>query len=218
MINNPYEVLGISPNASNDEIKKAYRDLSRKYHPDSYVDNPLSDLAEEKFKEVQEAYDQIMRERESGYTDAGSGYRNAGYSNSGYGNSGYQNNSQTSMEFQAAYNYINGRQYQQALNVLSRMQNRSAQWYYLSAVANMGMGNNVNALNLARQASNMEPANQEYANLVNRLQRNNQRYQGYGNPYGGSSNSSCGSGNFCCDLWCADSLCECLGGDLCSCM
>lgn len=169
MINNPYEVLGISPNASNDEIKKAYRDLSRKYHPDSYVDNPLSDLAEEKFKEVQEAYDQIMRERESGYTDAGSGYRNAGYSNSGYGNSGYQNNSQTSMEFQAAYNYINGRQYQQALNVLSRMQNRSAQWYYLSAVANMGMGNNVNALNLARQASNMEPANQEYANLVNRL-------------------------------------------------
>lgn len=218
MINNPYEVLGVSQNASNDEIKKAYRDLSRKYHPDSYVDNPLSDLAEEKFKEVQEAYDQIMRERESGYTDAGAGYRNTGYSNAGYGNAGYQNNSQTSVEFQAAYNYINGRQYQQALNVLSRMQNRSAHWYYLSAVANMGMGNNVNALNLARQASSMEPANQEYANLVNRLQWNNQRYQGYGNPYGGSNNSSCGTGNFCCDLWCADSLCECLGGDLCSCM
>ncbi len=72
MLNNPYEVLGISPNASNDEVKKAYRDLSRKYHPDSYVDNPLADLAEEKFKEVQEAYDQIMKERDGGYQ---SGYR-----------------------------------------------------------------------------------------------------------------------------------------------
>ena len=67
MINNPYEVLGVSQNASNDEIKRAYRDLSRKYHPDSYVDNPLAGLAEEKFKEVQEAYDQIMRERDGGY-------------------------------------------------------------------------------------------------------------------------------------------------------
>jgi DnaJ-class molecular chaperone len=61
MITNPYKVLEVSPNASNEEIKKAYRELSRKYHPDSYVDNPLAELAEEKFKEVQEAYDQIMR-------------------------------------------------------------------------------------------------------------------------------------------------------------
>ena len=61
MINNPYEVLGVSPSASDDEIKKAYRDLTRKYHPDANVDNPLADLAEEKFKEVQEAYDMIMK-------------------------------------------------------------------------------------------------------------------------------------------------------------
>ena len=64
MIANPYEVLGVSPSASNDEVKRAYREMSRKYHPDSYVDNPLSGLAEEKFKEIQEAYDQIMKERE----------------------------------------------------------------------------------------------------------------------------------------------------------
>lgn len=83
MLNNPYEVLGISPNASNDEVKKAYRDLSRKYHPDSYVDNPLADLAEEKFKEVQEAYDQIMKERDGGYQ---SGYQGGSYQQ----NSGYQ--------------------------------------------------------------------------------------------------------------------------------
>ena len=67
MVTNPYEVLGISPNASNDEVKKAYRELSRKYHPDSYANNPLAELAEEKFKEVQEAYDQIMKQREGGY-------------------------------------------------------------------------------------------------------------------------------------------------------
>ena len=64
---NPYEVLGISPSATDDEVKKAYRELSRKYHPDSYANNPLADLAEEKFKQVQEAYNQIMKERENGY-------------------------------------------------------------------------------------------------------------------------------------------------------
>lgn len=69
MIANPYEVLGVSPSASNDEVKRAYREMSRKYHPDSYVDNPLSGLAEEKFKEIQEAYDQIMKEREGGFPD-----------------------------------------------------------------------------------------------------------------------------------------------------
>lgn len=123
------------------------------------------------------------------------------------------------MQFQAAYNYINGRQYQQALNVLSRMQNRNAQWYYLSACANMGMGNNVNALNMARQAQSMDPGNPEYANLVNRLQWNSNRYQqGGGYPYANNGGGGCGTGNFCCDMWCADSLCECMGGDLCSCM
>ena len=212
MVNNPYEVLGISPNASNDEVKKAYRDLSRKYHPDSYVDNPLAGLAEEKFKEVQEAYDQIMRERDGGYQ--------SGYGNPGSGKRIRRTPTvQDNVQFQAAYNYINGRQYQQALNVLSRMQNRNARWYYLSACANMGMGNNVNALNMARQAQSMEPGNPEYANLVNRLQWNSNRYQqGGGYPYANDGGGGCGTGNFCCDMWCVDSLCECMGGDLCSCM
>lgn len=140
----PYEVLGIPSNASDDEVKKAYRELSRKYHPDSYVDNPLADLAEEKFKEVQEAYQQIMNQRS--------------------GNGGYRQSSQ------------------------------SGQGYY-------GQGN-------YQQQSNRQSSQQQYQYYGN----------GYGrNPYNTGSDS-CGTGNLCCDLWCADTLCECMGGDLCTCI
>jgi molecular chaperone DnaJ len=202
MIANPYEVLGISPNASNDEVKKAYRELSRKYHPDSNVDNPLSELAEEKFKEVQEAYDQIMREREGG------NYGNGG----SYGNTSYSGGDDNSPEMASVYSYLNARRYSEALNILSGMANRTARWYYCSAIANAGVGNNVLALDHARQAVNMEPNNREYINLLNQLEWQGQRYQNTRNFNG------YGTGNLCCDLWCADSCCECMGGDLCECM
>lgn len=213
MTKNPYDVLGVSVNASDDEIKKAYRDLTRKYHPDANVNNPLADLAEEKFKEVQEAYDIIMKERTAG---------NQGYGGYGYGNYGYGQNSgnyqQQNTEIQAVYNFINNRRFQDALNVLGRMSNRNAQWYYLSAIANNGIGNNILARDHAAQAVNMEPNNIQYRQLLSQLSWNTQRYQG--NPYGrGYGNQqSCGTGNLCCDLWMMDTLCECMGGDLCSCM
>ena len=239
MTKNPYEVLGVSPSASDDEIKKAYRELTRKYHPDANVNNPLADLAEEKFKEVQEAYDIIMRERENrgngGY--GGYGYGNSSYGNSyggqgygynyGYGNGGnqgYQQNrssgSQQDVEFQAVYNFINNRRYQDALNVLNRMPNRTAQWYYLSSMANAGVGNNILARNHAEQAVNMEPNNPQYRQLLNQVNWNSQRYQNnpYGGGYGNQNSTPCGTGNMCCDLWIMDTLCECMGGDLCSCM
>lgn len=204
MIANPYQILEVSPNASNEEIKKAYRELSRKYHPDSYVNNPLSDLAEEKFKQVQEAYQQIMHERENGY--------NGGSTFSSQTNSS-GNADDTSSEMTAAYNYLNTRNYVEALNALSKISNRSARWYYFSAVANNGLGNNMIALEHARQAVAMEPGNSEYEKGLNQIQWQSQRYQNTR-----SNNSGYGTGNFCCDLWCADSLCECMGGDLCSCM
>ncbi len=215
MTKNPYDVLGIPQNASDDEVKKAYRELSRKYHPDANVNNPLADLAVEKFKEVQEAYDTIIKEREHGGNAGGYGY---GYQ----GNSYQQNqsyNSQPDAEMQAVYNYINSRRYQEAISLLNRMGTRNGQWYYLSAVANANVGNNVLARDHAAQAVNMEPGNMQYRQLLNQLEWAGQRYQSspFGNGYG-MQTSTCGTGNACCDLWCADSLCECMGGDLCSCM
>ena len=201
MVNNPYEVLGVPKNATNDEVKKAYRQLCKKYHPDSYMDNPLADLAEEKFKEVQSAYEQIMKERESGYSYTASGQTQSG--------------SQETAELQAARNFINNRRFHEALNVLSNIGNRNAMWYYYSAIANMGIGNNLVAVDHAKQAAAMEPNNAEYVNFANQMQFRGQQYQNMGQGYG---RQGLGTGNLCCDLWCMDTMCECMGGDLCACM
>ncbi len=211
MSKNPYDVLGVPQNASDDEVKRAYRELTRKYHPDANVNNPLADLAEEKFKEVQEAYDEIMKQR------AGGGWGNRSYGSYGSGGSSYGGNQD--VEMQAVFNYINSRHYREALNLLDRMPNKTSVWYYASAAANAGIGNNIVAREHAAQAVNMEPNNVQYRQLLNQLSWNGQQYQS--NPFGGgygNRGSSCGTGNMCCDLWCADTLCECMGGDLCSCM
>lgn len=211
MNRNPYEVLGVPQNASDDEIKRAYRELTRKYHPDANVNNPLADLAEEKFKEVQEAYDEIMRQREQGASGSYS------YNSSGYGGNSYSGSQDT--EMQAVFNFINSRRYREALNLLDRMPNRTAMWYYASGFANAGIGNNLLAREHAAQAVNMEPNNLQYRQLLNQLDWNSRRYQN--SPYGGgygAGGQSCGTGNLCCDLCIADQLCECMGGDLCSCM
>ena len=167
----PYQVLGVSRDASNDEIKKAYRRLSRKYHPDANINNPNKEAAEAKFKEVQAAYNQIINEREHGTSGQSSaGYGGYGYGNSaggqdfwgsfggfggygsGYGGYGSQQQNQQnqyqdedSLKFRAAANYINAGSYTEALHVLDSISNRNAQWYYLSALANARMGSNINA-------------------------------------------------------------------------
>lgn len=170
---------------------------------------------------MQEAYDTIVKERENGggyhygYGNAGSYTTGSGsYGNSGYGGAG----GTTSVERQAVYNFINNRRYQEALNLLNRMEDRNAEWYYLSAAANAGMGNNVLAQEHAAKAVNMEPNNLQYRQLMNQLSYAGRQYQS--NPYGGGYGSAgtCSTGNFCCDLWLADTMCECMGGDLCTCM
>ena len=138
----PYSVLGVSRDASDEEIKKAYRKLSRKYHPDANINNPNKEQAEEKFKEVQQAYEQIMKEKEYGSSYGNAGGYYGGFT--GRQNSTYQD--EEAIRRQAAANYIQSRHFQEAMNVLSSLKQRNGEWYYLSAMANMGLGNNVNAL------------------------------------------------------------------------
>ncbi|MDD6964960.1 MAG: J domain-containing protein [Firmicutes bacterium] len=210
----PYQVLGVSRDASDDEVKKAYRNLSRKYHPDANINNPNKAQAEEMFKKVQAAYDQIMKERQyGGHGTAGSQYgpgssHYGGYSG-GFGGFGGFGASDREEEprMQAARNFINSGHYQEACNVLNSIQERNARWYYYSAIANSGIGNQINALEYARKAVQMEPGNAEYRQLVSRLENNGRWYADRGTQYGFGTDgrSNCLSDLCCC--MCASSMC-----------
>lgn len=200
---NPYKVLGVSEDATEDEIKKAYRSLSRKYHPDSNINNPNKELAEERFKQVQEAYKLIMDMRERGETygygtSYGTGQSRQQYNSTGDGGS-------TASAMQAACDYINSGHYREALLLLSVMQERNALWYYYSAVANAGIGNNVAALRDARTAHSMEPDNLQYASLLSRLQAGSGWYTQMGGDFGRNSMSG---GSFCCELLALNLFCN----------
>ena len=212
----PYSVLGVPRNASDDEIKKAYRKLSRKYHPDANINNPNKDQAEEKFKEVQQAYEQIMKEREYG-SSSQNGY--GGYGNYGgfgnYGNAGssaYQD--EESMRRRAAANYVQSGHFKEAMNVLDSLGQKNGEWYYLAAMANMGMGNNVTALDQIREAVRQEPDNMQYRMLLQRLEGGGTWYQEQQNPFGGMPSDG---SDYCMKLCLANLACNlcCPGGMFC---
>ena len=198
---NPYEVLGVPENASMDEIKKAYRKLSRLYHPDANINNPNKKQAEEKFKQVQEAYNQIIAARERGETGGYGGF---------YGQSGQTSygNDEEPIKMQAAANYINSRHFREALNVLNGMGVRNAQWYYMRAVAHAGLGSNVNALEDAREALRRDPQNARYRMLVSQLESGGQWYQTMGSGYGYERPDE-NMGNCCWQCLLANLLCNC---------
>ena len=212
----PYSVLGVSRNADADEIKKAYRKLSRIYHPDANVNNPNKAQAEEKFKEIQEAYNQIMYEREHGEGTYGNNRGSSGSSGTygGYGGfggfggnagGGTRSNSSDNPRMSAAINYINSGHYAEAMNILDGMplSEHNARWYYVHAYANYGMGNMINAKEDARQAVNMEPNNPEYVNLLNQLENGGSWYRNMGSSYGGTEPNM---GSCCMRLLCFELL------------
>ena len=180
MMEDPYKVLGVEPGASDEEIKKAYRRLAKKYHPDL---NPGDEVAARKMKEVNAAYEQIKNpEKYHAPNSGGYGQYNPWGSYGGY----QQSSTQTGDQYlRAAEMYIRFGQYQQAINALSNSTDRNARWYYLSAVANYGVGNQVTALEHIRQAVAMEPNNLEYQSLLQRMEYGGTTYRQQAGNFGG---------------------------------
>lgn len=225
MKKNPYKVLGIKEGASYDEIKRAYRELVKKYHPDRYWDNPLSDLAEEKMREINEAYETLMK-------NAGGAYQyqesyDQSYENSGSYKSSYSQQSQNQNQYQYQYqdesdleyrirNYINMGNLNEAQKLLDKMRNKGASWYYLQGLVFLRRGWYDRGFTNIQKAVNMDPSNFEYRNTLNNLHQQSAGYRQnyyYRNTYYRDPDMC----NLCINLWCADSLCECLGGDLIGC-
>lgn len=173
-----YEVLGIYHTASDDEVKQAYKDMLKKYHPDNFVgtNNPLAPLAEEKFKEAQEAYNEIMKVRSHGY----------------YGPLGQDNKPQGQDPFAQGFNRGFGQ---------GGYNGQPGQGAYNGGQGGYGQ---------------QGPYNGQYRQPYQQNYQNNGNY--YGRPANYNGMNGCGTGNLCCDLWCADTMCECMGGDICGCI
>ncbi len=221
----PYKVLGVQQNAEMDDIKKQYRNLCRKYHPDANINNPDKDKAEEKFKEIQAAYHQIVKDRERGYTGGYEEERSSGYDGNpfsgfgfdfdgfgfgGAGARGRQNSGSYGNEtdyVSMAARYIQAGMYREALNSLSnvRPEDRTGDWYYFSAMANAYTGNNVAAMEHAKNALRMDPSDQRYRELVDLLESGGRWYDGRRSVY----TDYTGFGRVC--LYCLALQC-CTGG------
>ena len=198
----PYQVLGVSKNASDDEIKAAYRELAKKYHPDHYNDTPLKDLAEEIMREVNAAYDEIVQMRKNGSSSSGAGGYSGGYYNSG------------SSRFQDIRKLIMNNRIYDAEQLLDGTpdSSRDAEWHFLKGSVLYSKGYLDQATAHFQRATTMDPNNPEYRAAYNRIimQRNNAGYHT-------TSTSGCSGCDVCQGLICADCCCECLGGDLIRC-
>ena len=197
-MNNPYEVLGVSPGATDEEIKKAYRDLAKKYHPDKYANSPLADVAEQKMKEINEAYDAIKNMRQGGGNADTSSY--TGYQSNGY-------NKYNSVRVYIQRNMVN--EAEQILDAMPQNE-RDAEWHYLKGMCAYRCGWNDQANQYFQTAINMDPNNQEYRTAVNHM--NTQRtynYGGYNTSQTGNSGVGCSCCDICTTIICADCLCSC---------
>lgn len=246
----PYSILGVSRDATDEEIKKAYRGLSRKYHPDANINNPNKAQAEEMFKTVQQAYNQIMKEKESGFSGSSSygGYGGAGRGGYGYdgdnqqrgqqggyedfgsffgfgpfgfgGYSGQQSqgagnmngNDETTVHLRAAANYIRNGSFDEAINVLNAIDDRDGRWYFFSAQAHAGKGNQAMALEYAKRAVELDPDNGQYQMLYRRMASGGDWYAQRGQAYGRPVYNT---GGFCLKLILLNLICNLCYGGLC---
>lgn len=213
----PYEILGVSSSASDEEIKAAYRALVKKYHPDSYDDSPLKDLATEKMQQINWAYDEIQRMRKDtgykAYTGKGTYYSS---SSAGTGH--------IDPIYADIRGDINTRRFADAERKLLAIDPnmRVAEWHYLMCLVLMSRKNGADAMRELEIACMLDPSNVEYQRAKEMFNTN---ASAYGSTYYGSANHSSyrrrASEDDACDcciklMW-LDCLCECLGGDLISC-
>lgn len=204
---NPYEVLGVKPGASQEEIKSAYRKLVKQYHPDQYGDNPLKDLAQEKLAEVNKAYDMLKNGGgNTSYNSSSNGY-NASY------NTGYNSYSSNTAIYAEVRSLIQMRNISVAESKLNAIKQRDAEWHYLYGNVMMAKGWFESAYNNIQRACAMDPNNFEYRQALSQLQS---RGRGYSQTYR-TSNGTMDTCDCCINLVCLDSLCECFGGDLIGC-
>ena len=195
---NPYEILGIKPGASQDEIKSAYRKLVKQYHPDQFKDNPLQDLAQQKLAEINEAY-KIL-----------SSGNNTSNSNT---NSSYNSNYSSNDDLRQARMYLQNNNISAAEAILNRVSTRNAEWYFLTGIIHSRKGWFDSALQNINTAASMEPNNFEYRQTLQQL---HSRAQEYGQQYRTTANSTAAC-DCCSNLICMDCCCEAMGGDLISC-
>ena len=203
-MNDPYKILGVPEDASDEEIKKAYRELARKYHPDNYHDNPLADLAQEKMKEINAAYEQITKERASGRRTGGAGgaYGGGSYGYGGYQSYGGYGSSQSSV-LQQARIAINTGNISRAEALLANYSDHNAEWNFLKGVVCYRRGWMDEALRYYRTAVQMDPGNAEYRQALDYMEgTDDTAYR----P-GGSFGTLC-SGNPCLSMCCLYTLCS----------
>ena len=198
MQNNPYEVLGLPRNANEEQIKRAYRELAKKYHPDNFPDASMRELAEEKMKEINEAYDMLMRKNG--------------------GNSEY-----SKFEFAKIREMINQRNFSEAEIKLDSMNaaDRNAEWHFLKGCVLSQRGWYLDAKKFFEIACNMDPSNGEYRQAYDVMKSQAYSYSRGNNPNNGAPTTqrdhSCDVLDCCTQLICLDCLCECMGGDFITC-
>ena len=192
---NPYDILEINKNATDEEIKKAYRELAKKYHPDNFRDNPLADLANEKMKAINEAYDEIQKERSAGSYNTQNGNYYA-YSN-----------------FPRVRELIEKRRFSEAEIMLDAVgsNGRAAEWFYLKGVLMYERGWYFEAQKNFETAHNMEPGNNEYRDAVYSIKNKSNNFYSNGgyNTYKQNNDSGCSGCDICTGLICLNCLCDC---------
>ena len=205
MIEDPYKVLGVSPDASDEDIKRAYRKLAKKYHPDL---NPGDAEAAKKMQQVNAAYEQIKNPEKARTSSQGGNQSYGGYGYDPFGGAWQRAYQQTSGDpyQRSAEQYIRFGRFHEALNALNNCSQKDARWYYLSALANNGLGNQVTALEHIRRAVSMEPDNPIYLQTLSQIENGGATYRRQAGNFGGFTVGSSSIFSLClcylCQLFC----------------